>query len=130
MIINPNKLIDQGVVLPSQFSKVQQNGIDLSLREDLWLAPKSCKNIFLNECVVLPENMCAELKIRSTYSRQGVLLSSGLWDSGFQGSLGCTLYNLSDNIIEIPANERVCQIVCYEADSAGMYNGQYQGKTN
>jgi deoxycytidine triphosphate deaminase len=126
MIVNPQKLIDQGIVVVSEFSKCQQNGIDLSLREQLTLEPKQCKNIFLNERIALPDGLCGELKIRSTYSRQGVFLSSGLWDSGFQGNLGCTLYNMSDQVITIPANERVCQLVCSEADSAGIYNGRYQ----
>lgn len=126
MILNPQKLIDEGIVIPSEFTKVQQNGVDLSLREELILKPKESKNILLNESVKLPSMLCGELKIRSTYSRKGIFLSSGLWDSGFEGNLGCTLYNLGNEIIIIPKNERICQIVCYEAESANLYNGKYQ----
>lgn len=128
MIKNPQKLIEEGVVIPSEFSKVQQNGVDLSVREEINLAPGKSINVLLNEKIKLPTNLCAELKIRSSYSRKGMFLSSGLWDSGFEGNLGCTLYNMSDVVIVIPANERICQVVCYEAESAGLYNGVWQGK--
>ena len=97
-------------------------------QEELILESGKCKNILLNEQIELPANLCGELKIRSTYSRQGIFLSSGFWDSGFKGTLGCTLYNMSDKIIIIPQNERICQFVCLEAESASLYNGKYQGK--
>lgn len=128
MIINPQKIIEQKIVTPSEFSKVQQNGIDLTVSEDVFLNKGESKNILLNEKISLPANMCAELKVRSTYSRKGLFLSSGLWDSGFVGNLGCTLYNMSNDSILIPKNERICQVVCYEAESASLYSGQWQGK--
>lgn len=126
MIINPQEVFDT-YLTSCQHTKVSQNGIDCSLQEELVLAHGTHKNILLNEKIELPENLCAELKIRSTYSRKGIFLSSGLWDSGFKGHLGCTLYNLSGMLITIPLGERICQLVCYEADSASMYNGQWQG---
>lgn len=128
MIINPQKIVEQGIVTLSNFSKIQQNGIDLSIPDQIILDPGKSRNILLNERIKLPANMCAELKVRSTYSRKGMFLSSGLWDSGFEGNLGCTLYNMSNDPILIPKDERICQVVCYEAESAGLYNGQYQRK--
>lgn len=125
-IVNPQKIVDKKIVKINNFSKISQNGIDLTLKEELVLEPKEFKNIFLNEEIDLPKNLCAELKIRSTYSRQGIFLSSGFWDSGFKGSLGCSLYNLSNKKIIIPANERVCQIICYKAESASLYSGRWQ----
>lgn len=127
MVRNPKKLIDEGVVIPSEFTKVQQNGIDCSLRDELILEPGTSKNVFLNEGVRLPANLCGELRIRSTYSRLGVFLSSGLYDSGFYGQLGSTFYNLGSTVVVIPANERVCQFICHEAESASLYTGKYQG---
>lgn len=120
-------MLDTGVVVPCEYTKVQQNGIDLSLKEELKLMPGESRNVLLNETIKLPANLCAELKIRSTFSRMGIFLSSGFWDSGFQGSLGCTLYNFSGREITIPINERVCQVIISEAESASEYNGQYQG---
>lgn len=127
MHVNPQKMLDTGVVVPCEYTKVQQNGIDLSLKEELKLMPGESRNVLLNETIKLPANLCAELKIRSTFSRMGIFLSSGFWDSGFQGSLGCTLYNFSGREITIPINERVCQVIISEAESASEYNGQYQG---
>ena len=128
MIINPQKIIDRKVVELSLYSKIAQNGIDLTVSEDVFLNKGESKNILLNEKISLPANVCAELKVRSTYSRKGLFLSSGLWDSGFVGNLGCTLYNMSNDSILIPKNERVCQVVCYEAESASLYNGKWQNQ--
>jgi deoxycytidine triphosphate deaminase len=36
-----------------------------------------------------------------------------------------TLYNLSPEPVEIPINERIAQIVFYEADAASIYDGHY-----
>ncbi len=119
-------MLDASVIEPCEYTKCQQNGIDLTLVEDLILEPHGFKNILLNERIKLPQGVCAVLKIRSTYSRQGIFLSSGLYDSGFVGNLGCTLYNFSERRIVIGANERICQVVCYAAESASIYNGQYQ----
>lgn len=127
MILNPKIVIEVGYLKTSSFTKVQQNGIDVSLEEELTLNSLESKNILLNESINLWGNVCGELKIRSTYSRKGVFLSSGFWDTGFKGKLGCTLYNMSKETIIIPAGERVCQFICYEADPASFYNGQYQG---
>lgn len=128
MILNPQKMLDVGVVTPGPTTRCAQNGIDLTLKESIELQPHSFQLVELNEKISLPQDVCATLHIRSTYSRQGITLSSGLWDSGFVGNLGCSLQNHSDKSIVIAKGERVCQVVCYEAEAASLYNGQYQGK--
>lgn len=130
--INPNKAIQNGWFKTSEYSKVQQIGIDVSLKTGslieksvLKLFPGCCYNVEINESVDLPSNVYAELKIRSSWSRKGVFQSSGVYDPGFHGTCGLTLYNLSDRPIEIPVNERVAQMVFFEADSASTYDGHY-----
>lgn len=128
MINNPQKLIDEKIITPCEFTQVQQNGVDLTVSEDVFLDRGESKNILLNERIKIPIDMCGELKIRSTYSRQGVFLSSGFWDSGFEGTLGCTLYNMGNKEILIPKNERVCQFISFHAKAASSYNGRWQNK--
>ena len=130
--INPNKAIQNGWFKPTEFSKVQQIGIDVSLKTGslieksvLKLLPSCSYNVEINEGVDLPSNVYAELAIRSSWSRKGIFQSSGIYDPGFHGTCGLTLYNLSDKPIEIPVNERIAQMIFFEADSASTYDGHY-----
>jgi deoxycytidine triphosphate deaminase len=130
--INPNKVITEKWFTPSDYSKVQQVGIDVTLKRPdsckdnvLRLFPNSHYNIEINESVDLPINVYAELRIRSSWSRKGVFQSSGIYDPGFHGTCGMTLYNLSSEPVEIPINERIAQMVFYEADAASSYDGHY-----
>lgn len=75
--------------------------------------------------VNISKDMCGWIVGRSSLNRQGVLIRSSWYDSGFQcENAGATIYCFRDIIIEKGA--RVAQIVLGSADAAGMYNGQYQ----
>lgn len=127
MIVSPKRVFKQRIIRDALRENVQQNGIDIRVAEEVVLPPKSFKNILCIESVFVPHNLTGRLNIRSTYSRKGIFCSSGLWDSGFQGRLGCSLYNLSDETITIPKGERIAQIFFCSAKSASLYSGKYQG---
>jgi dUTP pyrophosphatase len=73
----------------------------------------------------LPEGVCAQLVIRSTLARNGLLLTSGLYDSGFKGHVGFVLHNNSQTGAIVGRGTRVGQIILFQADSAGLYAGGY-----
>lgn len=77
--------------------------------------------------VTLPEGVCAMLINRSTFNRCGVHLNSGLYDSGYDGAIGFTLYSRSSGHVATEAGTRVGQIMFIQSDSAGLYNGMYNG---
>lgn len=128
MQINPKEIADKKIVKLSEFSQIQQVGIDLTVSEDVFLNKGESKNILLNETIELPGDMYATFHQRSSYSRKGVFVTTGIYDPGYQGSLGCTVYNMGDKEILIPKNERIGQVMVFKADAASSYNGQYQGK--
>lgn len=73
----------------------------------------------------LPEGVCAQLVIRSTLARNGIMLASGLYDSGFKGHIGFVLHNRAVTPAHIAQGTRVGQIILFQADSAGLYAGGY-----
>ncbi len=77
-----------------------------------------------NVFVCVPENVVVELVIRSTFNRNGLFLTSGLYDSGFEGNIGFVLHNVSGPAA-IGEGTRVGQIKFIEAQSAAMYEGGY-----
>lgn len=74
--------------------------------------------------VHVPENVAAYLIVRSTFNRVGLLLNAGLYDSGFLGNIGFTLYNRSGTLITSP-HTRIGQIIFVDSESSSLYDGNY-----
>lgn len=126
-MLNPQNILDKEILIPCEFTKRQQNGIDCSIRDEIKIPSKGFVNILLNEEVKLPDWCAMTLQTRSSYSRKGVFITSGLYDSGFEGAIGCSIYNLSEEEVIIPKGERILQAIFWKAESAELYSGQYQG---
>lgn len=77
-----------------------------------------------NIMVDLPEGVACELIIRSTFNRNGLFLTSGLYDSGFKGHIGFAIHNRS-GLARIGVGTRIGQIKFVASDSAGVYAGGY-----
>lgn len=125
--INPREVAQRGIVRLSPFSEIQQVGIDLTTSEQIILRKGECRNILLNETIKLPIDMYATFIQRSSYSRKGVFVTTGVYDPGYEGSLGCTIYNFGEDIA-IGKDERIGQLLVFKADAASGYDGQFQGK--
>lgn len=128
MQINPKTIIEQGILEVSPATQVQQVGVDLTVSEDVNL-PNGCSyNVLLNETVKLPLDVFATFTHRSSFNRQGVLITGSIYDPGYFGQVGCTIYNMSGQWISIPKNTRIGQMLFFKADPASKYNGQYQNE--
>lgn len=78
--------------------------------------------------VNVPDNVACKLIIRSTFSRSGILMNNGLYDSGFKGNIGCTLFNMSKGLLITESCTRIGQIMFIESASVGQYSGGYNRK--
>lgn len=65
---------------------------------------------------------CVPVFTRSTLTRNGVFLMSGMYDSGFEGHVGFTIYTMGGPI-QIEKGTRVGQIGFVRAENAHMYAG-------
>jgi len=72
--------------------------------------------------VKLPEGVACMLIVRSTLNRNGIFITSGLYDSGYEGHIGFALHNISGPA-KIATGTRVGQIMFIPSDSAKMYDG-------
>lgn len=78
------------------------------------------------EQINVPAKWCATLITRSSLVRSGVDVMSGLWDSGYTGTLGACLRLQAP--IDIEWGARICQVLFHEAKFNGvLYDGRYQG---
>jgi dUTP pyrophosphatase len=83
-----------------------------------------------NFTVNIPEGVAAQLVVRSSFGRAGIILTSGLYDSGFKGNIGFTLFNRSSLPVFTAPGTRVGQIIFMPSVSVGTYNGVYNNKTD
>ena len=81
--------------------------------------------------VDLPEGVaCLPVIVRSTFNRNGIFLTSGLYDSGYRGHIGFAVHNWLGKA-RIGVGTRIGQIAFVESAKAGMYaGGLYAGGYN
>jgi deoxycytidine triphosphate deaminase len=89
-----------------------------------WTIPKRDMIDCLSDMYVeVPNDVAVMLVPRSTLTRNGLILASGLYDTGFQGHIGFLLHNLSSVDAYIGPGVRVGQCMFVAADSVGQYAG-------
>lgn len=76
--------------------------------------------------VAMPANAAGLIIHRSSLLRNGVTVTSGVWDPLFGGNLNGFLFPQA-GIVAIGEHERVGQFVVWEASACSGYNGIYQG---
>lgn len=107
---------------------------DLKTEGNVAIPPRTMFYVSTIERVSMPKDVCAQLWLRTTWIRKGIIGSFGKIDAGFEGTLTLGAYNATDEPIELPIGERFCQMV-FETLSSGTIkdyserSGHYQGQT-
>ena len=80
------------------------------------------------EKVNIPTNLTANMWLRSTMYRSGIILSGGNVAPGYSGVLSFTLYNSNNCEMEIELGARIVHILFYQiTGKSNSYRGQRQG---
>jgi len=86
------------------------------------------------ERVRMPGDVTAQLWIRSSFARRGVMGAFGKIECGFEGTLTVGGFNAARTPLELPVGERFCQVVFEQMESAprrlyAEHSGNYQGQS-
>ncbi len=113
------------VVLPSAGQRVR-SGVAR-------IPPLARFAVSTRETVTLGRHVAAQIWLRTTWARRGVVASFGMIDAGFSGTLTFGALNASDAPLDVPVGERFAQIVFHalESPAASTYDersGTYQGQ--
>jgi deoxycytidine triphosphate deaminase len=110
---------------------VQQNGIDLRIKHDIVILKGEFINVdFIETIHCIGSVFAMPVCTRSSFSRKGIFCTSGVWDTGYSGPGGCSIYNFSGEDLLLKAGTSVCQILFFEAPSdASSYDGHYNHTT-
>ncbi|MDN5356884.1 MAG: dCTP deaminase [Candidatus Methanomethylophilaceae archaeon] len=98
------------------------------------IPPRTMFYVSTLERVRLPPDLCAQLWLRTTWIRKGIMGAFGKIDAGFEGTLTLGAYNATDDAVELPIGERFCQMIfeTLSSNSGKDYSkrsGNYQGQT-
>jgi deoxycytidine triphosphate deaminase len=89
-----------------------------------WLQRDNLYDAMSDLIVDLPEGIAALLVARSTLTRNGLFVTSGLYDSGFKGHIGVVIHNRSGEAF-LEKGVRIGQIIFVASENAGVYAGGY-----
>ncbi|MBS3748095.1 MAG: dCTP deaminase [Candidatus Thermoplasmatota archaeon] len=129
---NPKNLTPNGYDL--SIEEVYIKKTESHINEGLAVVPPlSWFAISTKEFVKMSSRITAQLWIRSSYARKGVMASFGKVDAGFHGTLTISCFNANDEELEIPVGDRFCQIVFEKLESipSELYDkksGTYQNQ--
>ena len=76
------------------------------------------------ETVTIPNGYAGWLIARSTLNRNGIFITSGLYDSGFNNTVGGVMH-IRGGPARIANRTRIAQFIYAEAETVGMYDGDY-----
>lgn len=117
--------------------KIHRDNIKLSLMTQLsdglqstgrkyWVLDPGQYQFETNHFVEIPEGYAGWLIARSTLNRNGVFVTSGLYDSGFKNTVGGVLH--VSGRTEIGYNTRIAQFIMLKAETEHLYDGDYNIK--
>jgi len=105
------KKLDERAVLPVRGSALAA-GLDLCSVEELTIEPKQRVLAHTGVAVAIPEGHYGRIAPRSGLAlRTGLDVLSGVIDADYRGEIGCLLYNTGDEMITLPAQSKICQLI-------------------
>lgn len=131
---------------PFNDKNLTPNGYDLTIEEvylkkndqhikqdHAVIPPMTWFAVSTKEYVKLGSDITAQLWIRTSYARKGIIAAFGKVDAGFEGTLTISCFNANDEPVKIPIDDRFCQINFEKLSSipSALYeekSGNYQGQ--
>ncbi len=131
---------------PFNDKNLTPNGYDLTIEEiempnnqaiskkELIIPPGKRFAVSTKERVSCGPNVCAQLWLRTSWARKGIVCSFGKIDSGFDGTLTLLGFNSGDEDVKLTAGETFAQMVfeMMTGAAASLYSersGNYQNQS-
>ena len=105
--------------------KIHRGSEEISLSDDGYfhLEPGSYE-VIMENIINVAEGEAGFVITRSTLNRNGVFITSGLYDSGYNGVMAGVMH-VNCGLMKIKPGTRIGQYLCFEAESLHKYDGDY-----
>jgi dUTP pyrophosphatase len=105
------KKLDDRAKLPSRGSS-SSAGLDITSIEEITLRPNERLVARTGLAVAIPKGYYGRLAPRSGLaSKLGLDILAGVVDADYRGEIGCIVYNTSNEIVHLPAQTKICQLI-------------------
>lgn len=89
------------------------------------LDPRTSYQFETEHQVEVPHGTCGWLIGRSTLCRNGIILTAGLYDAGYNGMIGGQIHNMTEGAVLLEVNCRIGQFIMSSSETNHMYDGHY-----
>jgi len=91
-----------------------------------WILTSGDYNVLTDIECKISEGEAGFVIQRSSLNRNGIFLTSGLYDSGFNNTLGCVMH--VNGVFKVQRGSRIGQFILTKAETLKLYNGSYNRK--
>ena len=117
--------INNGVFSISEDEKVHRGSVERAPDQDgYWTLKEGTYEIIMEGEISIGPDEAGFVITRSTLNRNGVFLTSGLYDSGYRGVMAGTMH-VGCGVCRVKKGTRVGQFLCFDAEAIGRYDGSY-----
>ena len=122
---NISKIVN-GVVILHGDVKQHLKRVDVASVDGMYILEGGCKyDVVFDGNIEIAHKEAGFVIVRSTLNRNGIVVTSGLYDSGYNNIIGGMLHIPEGVTLHIGENERLAQFLLFDAESIGLYNGYY-----
>ena len=105
------KRLDANATLPTRGSDFAA-GLDLYSIEAVRLSPNERCLARTGLAVAIPEGYYGRIAPRSGLAtKNGIDVLAGVIDADYRGEVRCLLYNAGNEMVELPAQTKICQLI-------------------
>jgi len=108
----------------SESEKKHRGSWEVKPHDGHFYLEKGTYEIIMENMVTIPEGYAGWVITRSTLNRNGLFITSGLYDSGYSGVMAGALH-VEHGSAKIEKGTRVGQFLMFEAETLSMYDGDY-----
>ncbi len=117
--------IKESLMLIDEETKIHRITTELHVDSDeYWLLDPGQYEVTMQGIVTMAEGEAGWVITRSTLIRNGIFLTTGLYDSGYSGRLISVLH-VTAGPLKIKRGTRVGQFLLFNSESLHKYNGSY-----
>ena len=114
--------LDEGAILPTR-AHTEDAGMDLYAREDKVVPARGSAVFDTGVHIELPYGTVGMLKSKSGLNVKHGIITEGVIDAGYTGSIVAKLYNLSDDDYLVKSGDKITQLVIMTYERPDVFAG-------
>ena len=105
--------------------KIHRGSTEINVQEDGYLHLElGSYEVIMENVINVADNEAGFVITRSTLNRNGVFITSGLYDSGYYGIMAGVMH-VNCGIMKIKPGTRIGQYLCFNSEALHSYDGDY-----